>query len=40
MDQIPDLSAKGLLPVGQRVDVLVDPRISGVAHGWFTVVLA
>jgi len=40
VDQIPDLSAKGLLPVGQRIDVLVDPRISGVAHGWFTVVLA
>src|SRR5215211_8392280 len=33
MDQLADLAADGLLPVGQGVDVGVDARVGGPGHG-------
>ncbi len=33
VDEVPDPAADLPLPVGQRVDVLVDPRVPGVGHG-------
>jgi len=32
VDQIPDLAADGLLPVGQGIDVGVHARVGGVRH--------
>src|SRR5215216_629906 len=33
MDQLADLAADGLLPVGQGVDIGVDARVGGPGHG-------
>src|SRR4029453_19577327 len=37
VDQVADLAADRLLPVGQRVDVRVDTRVGRVAHGGLTI---
>src|SRR4029453_19429232 len=37
VDQVADLAADRLLPVGQRVDVRVDTRGGRVAHGGLTI---
>ena len=33
MDQIADLATNGLLPIGQGIDVFVNPWVGGVFRG-------
>lgn len=37
VDEIGDLAADGLLPIGQDVDVGVNTRVGGVGHAGSTV---